>query len=162
MLERPRPTARTTRNTTSTVNITALLCAKYNGFSFVRESTTTRFLFMFDRSLVKTEGLFLLYLIFLPIVVNILILLSHLHYIENGPSTMKGKKASTVSKNVMTNNTEINNGPCVLIGSMASFLSLSVNEPAIASINIRGGYLPRNITIAVDQFQNGVLAEVPK
>ena len=62
----------------------------------------------------------------------------------------------------MTNSTEINNGPCVLIGSMASFLSLSVNEPAIASIMTIGGYLPRSITIAVDQFQNGVLAEVPR
>src|SRR5215472_16395381 len=164
MLERPRPTARTTKNTTSTVNITALLFAKYSGFSFVRESTTTRFLFTFDRSLLRIEGLFLLLLYLIPlfIFVNILILLSHLLYIENGPSTMKGKKASTVSKNVMTNNTEINNGPCVLIGSIASFLSLSVNEPAIASINISGGYLPRNMTIAVDQFQNGVLAEVPK
>src|SRR5215469_9169036 len=84
MLERPTPTARTTRNTTSTVNITALLFAKYKGFSFVRESTITRFLFMFDRSLVKIESLFLLlYLVFLFIVVNIFILLSHLLYIEN-------------------------------------------------------------------------------
>ena len=75
---------------------------------------------------------------------------------------MNGKKVSAVRRNVITNNTEIHNGPCVLIGSMASFLSLIVNEPAIASISTIGAYLPMNITIAVDQFQNGVLAEVPR
>ena len=67
---------------------------------------------------------------------------------------MNGKKVSAVSRNVMANRPEINKGPCVLIGSMASFLSLSVNEPAIASIITIGAYLPMNITIAVDQFQN--------
>ncbi len=75
---------------------------------------------------------------------------------------MNGKKVSAVKRNVITSNTEINKGPCVLIGSMASFLSLTVNEPAIARVMIIGGYLPRNITIALHQFQNGVLAEVPK
>jgi hypothetical protein len=45
---------------------------------------------------------------------------------------MTGKKVSAVSRDVITNKTEINKGPCVLIGSMASFLSLSVNEPAMA------------------------------
>ena len=49
---------------------------------------------------------------------------------------MNGKKVSAVKRNVMVNNTEINNGPCVLIGSMASFLSLTVNEPAIARLMI--------------------------
>jgi hypothetical protein len=75
---------------------------------------------------------------------------------------MIGKKVSAVKRKVIVINTEINKGPCVLTGSMASFLSLSVNEPAIARLMIIGGYLPRNIIIAVDQFQNGVLAEVPK
>jgi hypothetical protein len=53
-------------------------------------------------------------------------------------------------------------GPCVFIGSIISFLSLIVNEPAIANIKANGAYRPRNITIPVDQFQKGVLAEVPK
>jgi hypothetical protein len=75
---------------------------------------------------------------------------------------MKGKKVSAVKRKVIVINTEINTGPCVLTGSMASFLSLSVNEPAIARLMIIGGYLPRNMIIAVDQFQNGVLAEVPR
>ena len=75
---------------------------------------------------------------------------------------MNGKKVSAVRRNVITNNTEINNGPCVLIGSIASFRSLTVNEPAIAKLMTIGAYLPRNITIAVDQFQNGVLPEVPR
>ena len=52
--------------------------------------------------------------------------------------------------------------PRVFIGSITSFLSLSVNEPAIANIKPNGTNLPSNITIPVDQFQNGVFAEVPK
>jgi len=96
---------------------------------------------MFVRSLVKMESLFLLlYLIFLFVVVNIFILLSHLLYIENGPITMKGKKVSAVNRKVIVINTEINTGPCVFTGSIASFLSLSVNEPAIARLMIIGGY----------------------
>lgn len=62
----------------------------------------------------------------------------------------------------MTTSIEMNKGPLVLIGSITSFLSLIVKDPAIASINTIGIYLPRNITIAVDQFQNGVSANVPK
>jgi hypothetical protein len=62
----------------------------------------------------------------------------------------------------MTTNIEINKGPLVLIGSITSFLSFIVNEPAIANINPIGTYRPRNITMAVDQFQNEVSADVPK
>lgn len=51
---------------------------------------------------------------------------------------MTGKKVSAVKRNVIINNTKINNGPCVLTGSIASFLSLSVNEPAIARLIIIG------------------------
>jgi hypothetical protein len=56
----------------------------------------------------------------------------------------------------------MNNGPCVLIGSITSLLSFTVNEPAIANIRPIGTYLPRKITNAVDKFQNGIFAEVPK
>lgn len=56
----------------------------------------------------------------------------------------------------------MNIGPCVLMGSMSSLLSFMVNEPAIASMSAIGINLPRRITIAVEMFQNGVFAEVPK
>ena len=81
---------------------------------------------------------------------------------ETGPIIRKGKNDNAVNKNVMTTNTEMNKGPLVLIGSTTSFLSFNVNEPAIANIRPIGTYRPRNITIAVDQFQNEVSADVPK
>ena len=76
--------------------------------------------------------------------------------------TKNGKNVSAVRRKVTTTKIEMNNGPCVFMGSTTSFLSLMVNEPAMASIKPNGTYLPMKITIAVDKFQNGVFAEVPK
>ena len=78
------------------------------------------------------------------------------------PITKNGKNVSAVRRNVTTTNTIMNTGPCVLIGSTTSLLSFSVNEPAIANMSPIGTNLPTKITIAVDIFQNGVFAEVPK
>ena len=85
-----------------------------------------------------------------------------LFHIENGPITKNGKKASAVKRNVTTLTTETNTTPLVLIGSITSFLSLTVKEPAIANIKPIGRYRPKNIINPVDQFQNAVLAEAPK
>jgi hypothetical protein len=83
-------------------------------------------------------------------------------YIEIGPIIINGKNVKAVNRNVITTNTDINKGPCVLMGSITSFLSLMVNEPAIANIKANGTNLPNNITIPVDQFQNGVSADAAK
>ena len=40
--------------------------------------------------------------------------------------------------------------PCVFIGSITSFLSFTVNEPAIASMRPIGMYLPTSITNPVE------------
>ena len=69
---------------------------------------------------------------------------------ENGPNIKNGKNVSAVSRKMTVIKTEINKGPWVLIGSIVSFLSLTVKEPAIANINPIGRYRPRNITIAVE------------
>jgi hypothetical protein len=75
---------------------------------------------------------------------------------------MNGKKVRAVRRNVIITKTDINNGPSVFIGSTTSFLSLAVKDPAIPSIKPNGTNLPINITRPVDQFQNGVFAEVPR
>lgn len=67
---------------------------------------------------------------------------------ESGPIARKGKNVRAVSRKVMTSNMAIKSGPWVLIGSMTSFLSLIVNEPAITSISAIGTYLPISITAA--------------
>ena len=84
-----------------------------------------------------------------------------LTYNENGPITRNGKNVSAVSKNIVIVIITVNNTPCVLMGSIASFLSLTVKEPAIASIRPIGTYLPNSITSPVDIFQNGVSADAP-
>jgi hypothetical protein len=84
------------------------------------------------------------------------------HYIENGPIAKNGKKVRAVKMNTMMDNTPIKRKPEVFIGSTTSFLSLRVNDPAIANINTIGINRPSNMTHAVDQFQNGVFADVPR
>src|SRR5581483_2535497 len=99
---------------------------------------------------------------FAVFVIFVIHFLFYPQFIENGPITRKGKKVSAVSRNVMISRIVMNRGPFVFMGSITSFLSLTVKEPAIAIISPNGTYLPRNITIPVVQFQNGRLADEPK
>src|SRR5262245_54538983 len=173
--------ASTTKKPTSTVNITGFCLAKYHGFNFVIESIST--LLFVSIEYVNIDGDVVVVINSLLLLVSLSFLLPFLSlgisirftglflkksfiiyltppilvisYIENGPITINGKNVNAVSRNVITTNTDINNGPCVLMGSITSFLSFMVNEPAIANIKPNGTNLPNNITIPIDQFQNG-------
>src|SRR5579871_5934058 len=135
--------ARVTIAVASTINMMRFVKARYRGSSLRTDPISAREISALPKAPGRDE-------------------VSDIGSYEYTPMTRKGRKARAVSTNVTPIRVMVKGHPSVRIGSGVSRRSFVANDPAMAIMKTTGRYRPTTITMAVEMFQNGVFAKVPR